>query len=41
VLATSPYHGEGDIALTREFVVRFNMPLKEGTVITPEMFFAT
>jgi hypothetical protein len=41
VLSTSPYDGEGDIALTREFVVRFNMPLKEGTVITPEMFYAT
>ena len=40
VLSTSPYHGEGDIALTREFVVRFNMPLKEGSVITPEMFYA-
>ena len=39
-LSTSPYGGEGDIALTREFVVRFNMPLKEGTVITNEMFHA-
>ena len=39
-LATSPYGGEGDIALTREFVVRFNMPLKEGSVITNEMFHA-
>ena len=39
-LATSPYGGEGDIALTREFVVRFNMPFKEGSVITNEMFHA-
>ena len=40
VLATSPYHGEGNIALTREFVVRFTMPLKEGTVITDDSFYA-
>ena len=36
VLSTSPYDGEGGSSLTREFVVRFNMPLKQGTVITPE-----
>ena len=40
VLSTSPYDGEGDIALTREFVVRFSMPLKEGSVISEDMFMA-
>ena len=29
VLATSPYEGEAEVALTREFVVRFDMPLSE------------
>ena len=40
VLATSPYDGEGNVALTREFVVRFNMPLAKGTVLTNETFYA-
>ncbi|MBT6850899.1 MAG: hypothetical protein HOA16_06840, partial [Opitutae bacterium] len=27
ILSTSPYEGEGDVSLTREFVIRFSMPL--------------
>ena len=37
-LATSPYGGEGDIALTREFVVRFNMPLKKARSLQMRCF---
>ena len=40
VLTTSPHDGEGNVALTREFVVRFNMPLAKGTVLTNETFYA-
>ena len=40
VLSSSPNGGEGNIALTREFIVQFNMPLAKGTVITDEIFTA-
>ncbi|MBT3540648.1 MAG: hypothetical protein HN489_05880, partial [Opitutae bacterium] len=40
IINTFPYAGEGDISLTREFVVHFNMPLAQGTVLTNDAFFA-
>ncbi|MDG1325121.1 MAG: SdrD B-like domain-containing protein, partial [Opitutales bacterium] len=40
IINTFPYAGEGDISLTREFVIHFNMPLAQGTVLTNEAFFA-
>ncbi|MBT4666007.1 MAG: hypothetical protein HOB63_05790, partial [Opitutae bacterium] len=40
ILSTSPYEGEGDVSLTREFVIRFSMPLEEGTVISRDSFYA-
>ena len=40
VLNTFPYDGEGDISLTREFVIHFSMPLAEGTILTNEAFYA-
>ena len=41
VLATSPYEGEAEVALTREFVVRFDMPLSEKASLDETSFFAT
>ena len=41
VLATSPYEGEAEVALTREFVVRFDMPLSEKATLDETTFFAT
>ena len=40
IINTFPYAGEGDISLTREFVIHFNMPLAQGTVLTNDAFFA-
>ena len=40
-LAVSPYEGEAEVALTREFVVRFDMPLAEDSVLDETTFFAT
>ena len=40
MLNTFPYDGEGDISLTREFVIHFNMPLAQGSVLTNEAFYA-
>ena len=31
VLNTSPYNGEADVSLSREFVVQFSMPIHEDT----------
>jgi hypothetical protein len=41
VLATSPYEGEAEVALTREFVVRFDMPLSENSSLDQTTFYAT
>ena len=41
VLATSPYEGEAEVALTREFVVRFDMPLSEFASIDEKSFYAS
>ena len=41
VLAVSPYEGEAEVSLTREFVVRFTMPLSENANLDSSTFFAS
>lgn len=40
VYASSPSHGEGGVAVTRETILRFSNPLAEGTTMTEEVLFA-
>ena len=40
-VATSPSNGEGGVALTRETVVRFSLPLGDTVVLDQENFYAT
>lgn len=37
---TSPAHGEGDVAVTRETVIRFTLPLSTNTIFTTQNFHA-
>ncbi|MEX0325925.1 MAG: dockerin type I domain-containing protein [Puniceicoccaceae bacterium] len=40
-VATSPANGEGSVALTRETVVRFSLPLDDTVVFDQDNFYAT
>jgi len=41
VMETSPVHGEANVAVTRETVLRFSQPLSTNTVFTTNHLFAT
>ena len=41
VLSVSPYSGEADVSLGREFIVRFTMPLSDQVELSPQSFYAT
>lgn len=38
VLNTSPYHGEADVSLSREFVVRFSMPINDDANLSEILY---